>query len=110
MSRRKVTDHARREQAARRDCRRVRPARAGSAEPAAAGASPSQEVALGELLAEFRKRLTEEERLLADLRARGLDWGRIAAEVGGSPEGLRKQLARAVSRVAGALGLEGFDA
>jgi hypothetical protein len=63
-------------------------------------------VAARDLLQEFRKRLSEEERALADQRARGREWAEIAAERGGSPEALRKQLARALDRVAQELGLE----
>jgi hypothetical protein len=50
--------------------------------------------------------MTEEERQLADLRADGRDWNQIAAQCGGSPEALRKQLARAIDRVSAELGLE----
>ena len=39
-------------------------------------------------------------------RRQGLDWGAIAAEVGGTPEALRKKLARAVDRVARELHLD----
>jgi hypothetical protein len=63
-------------------------------------------VAGQELLAEFRRRLSEEERQLAEARADGQDWKQIAADRGGSPEALRKQLARAIDRVSRELGLE----
>ena len=43
---------------------------------------------------EVRRRLSVEERRLADRRAERREWTEIAAEVGGSPEALRKQLAR----------------
>ena len=58
---------------------------------------------------EFRKRLSEEERRLADQRVAGHDWNQIAATFGGSPEALRKQLARAVDRVSCELGLDDPD-
>ena len=48
---------------------------------------------------EVRRRLSEEERRLADLRAQGCDWAEIAARLGGTAEACRKQLARAVDRV-----------
>jgi hypothetical protein len=73
---------------------------------AAADPSPSQVVAGRELLQEFRQRLTEEERRLADLRAEGHSWGDIAAKLGGTGQARRMQLARAVERVAQQLGLE----
>jgi RNA polymerase sigma factor (sigma-70 family) len=107
MSRRKVVDQSRRAGAARRDYRRVTEGPADREKNwAATGASPSQQVAGRELLDEFRRRLTDQERLLADKRAAGLNWNQIAAETGGSPEALRKQLARAVERVSQELGLE----
>jgi RNA polymerase sigma-70 factor (ECF subfamily) len=103
----KVAEHAHKEQAKRRDIRRVRAGSAAQKEIAARDESPSEQVAAQELLHEFRKRLSEEERQLAELRAQGREWAEIAAECGGSAEGLRKRLARAVDRVARALGIEG---
>ena len=61
----------------------------------------------GLVLGEFRRRLTEEERRLADLRGEGYTWEEIAARVGGTPQARRKQLARAVDRVARELELDG---
>jgi DNA-binding CsgD family transcriptional regulator len=57
-------------------------------------------VAGKELLQIFRGRLSEEENQLAEERALGKSWKEIAAERGGSPDGLRMQLGRAVDRVA----------
>jgi RNA polymerase sigma-70 factor (ECF subfamily) len=108
MSRKKVIDHAREEGAARRDYRRRMPEGLEGQDFVAADASPSVEVAAGELLVEFRKRLTDEERRLAEQRAAGRGWAEIAAECGGSPEALRKQLARGIDRVGQELGLDNF--
>ncbi len=47
-----------------------------------------------ELLDQVRSRLTDEERLLADRRGEGRPWDGIAAELGGTAESRRKQLAR----------------
>jgi RNA polymerase sigma factor (sigma-70 family) len=105
MARRKAADVAREAGAARRDYRREQPG-AEEAEAPARGATPSQEVAGAELLVEFRRRLSAEERQLADQRAAGLEWEQIAAQRGASPEALRKQLTRAIDRVAQELGLE----
>jgi DNA-directed RNA polymerase specialized sigma24 family protein len=89
-----------------RDVRRERPLSDEGAPPLAAGGpTPSRMVAGKELLEEFRRRLSEDERRLTDLRAQGLDWSAIAAEVGGTAESRRKQLARAVERVSQELGL-----
>lgn len=67
--------------------------------------TPSQIVANEELLQEFSRRLSPEERQLAHLRASGLPWNEIAAEVNSSPDSLRMQLARAIARVKRELGL-----
>jgi RNA polymerase sigma factor (sigma-70 family) len=108
MARNKVAGLARHEQAERRDNRRLE---AGSDEAARMPAredTPSQMVSGAELLGEFQRRLTEEERYLAEQRRLGREWAEIGAELKQSPEALRKRLARAIERVAGELGLEGL--
>jgi RNA polymerase sigma-70 factor (ECF subfamily) len=105
MSRNKVAHHVRQEGAARRDYRRVA---ATSAEGAAAtGPDPGQQAATKELLQEFRKRLSPDERQLAEARAAGQTWWQIAAEQGASAQALRKRLSRAVERIAEDLNLDG---
>jgi RNA polymerase sigma-70 factor (ECF subfamily) len=108
MSRKKLTDHARHQAAARRDYRREL---AGLSEDAfvATGPDPTQQASSRELLEEFRRRLSPDERRLADLRAAGQNWPQIAADVGDSPEALRKKLTRAINRIAADLGLDGFN-
>jgi RNA polymerase sigma factor (sigma-70 family) len=107
MSRGKVIDQSRRAGAARRDYRRLKEGPADQEKLwAATEPSPSQQVAGRELLDEFRRRLTDDERRLADKRAAGLDWNQIADEEGRNPEALRKQLTRAITRVSQELGLE----
>jgi RNA polymerase sigma factor (sigma-70 family) len=110
MSRKKLVDRAREHGAARRDYRRTPADGRDVGEVAAAGPSPSQEVAADELLREFRNRLSVDERQLANQRASGQDWAQIAAEWGGSPEALRKRLTRAVDRVARELGMGDAEA
>jgi RNA polymerase sigma-70 factor (ECF subfamily) len=107
MSRNKVRALTRAAGAARRDYRRVGRDSPEERQWVAADPSPSQQVAAREMLQEFRKRLSDEERRLAEQRAAGREWAEIAAERGASPEALRKQLARAVERVGHELGLEG---
>jgi hypothetical protein len=109
MSRKKLIDHERRERAARRDFTRTQGAGILEHEVAARVETPSQEVAGAELLEEMRRRLSPDERRLAEQRAAGRDWAGIAAEEGESPEALRKKLGRAVDRVAAELGLHGGD-
>jgi RNA polymerase sigma-70 factor (ECF subfamily) len=106
IARNKVAFQARKQRAQRRDHRRRSALPLEKLEIAAADASPSQLIAGQDLLREFRQRLTEEERRLADLRAEGHDWAAIAAEVGGTPQARRMQLARAVKRVSRELGLD----
>jgi RNA polymerase sigma factor (sigma-70 family) len=107
IARNKVADQARKERAQCRDNRRVEEVDPAAVEVVAGGGSPSQEVAGAELLREFRRLLSAEERQLAELRAQDRGWADIAAELGGTPEGRRMQLTRAVDRVARQLGLEG---
>ena len=77
------------------------------------GALPPDQIAEGrELLAVVRDRMTADERAVADGRGMGKSWREVADELGGTPEARRKQLARAIDRVAPHLGLdpEGDDA
>jgi RNA polymerase sigma-70 factor (ECF subfamily) len=52
-----------------------------------------------DLLVQVRQRLTEDERSLAELRGQGCSWPEVAAQVGGTSEARRKQLARGLDRV-----------
>ena len=106
MARNRFTDHALRNQAARRDHRRNEPATTATANLMDPGPSASELVAGQELLEAFRTKLTPAERTLADLRAEGRPWAEIAAEVGGNPDALRVQLGRAVDRVTRELQLD----
>jgi DNA-directed RNA polymerase specialized sigma24 family protein len=73
---------------------------------AAPGSDPGSRLAWKDLLQEVRRRLTDDERRLADRRAERREWSEIAAEIGGSADALRKRLARALDRVSNQLGLE----
>jgi RNA polymerase sigma factor (sigma-70 family) len=105
MARNKLASAARRQSARKRDHRRDG---AGEEVEQMAGHDPSPSRLLEgkELLEEFRRRLSEEERSLAELRHDGLAWEEIAQRVGGSAQARRMQLARAVDRVSQELGLE----
>jgi RNA polymerase sigma factor (sigma-70 family) len=107
MTRNKVVDATRRQRAQRRDHRRATSLDAVDVE--ARTPSPSQVVEGRELLAAVRGRLSDEERQLADLRANGREWADIAKEIGGTPDGRRKQLSRAIARVSRELGLDDVD-
>jgi RNA polymerase sigma factor (sigma-70 family) len=106
MARHKVTGQMRRERAERRDVARLHENDGAACEVVAGEASPSRQVAGQELLVEFRKRLSDDEKALADLRADGREWADIGLERGESPEALRKRLARGLDRVAQQLGLD----
>lgn len=105
MARNKLAAHARKQGAKKRDLRRTVEANDDVvvADPTP---SPSAVVAGRDLLNRFRESLTDDERQLADRRAEGRTWDEIAAELGGNPKTLCKQLARAADRVARHLGLD----
>jgi RNA polymerase sigma-70 factor (ECF subfamily) len=105
MARNKLAMQARRHRAAKRDGRRRAVPGVEEVDPADGAASPSRQAAGRELLAEVRRRLGDEERRVADLRAQGQGWAEIAAELGGTPDGRRMQLTRALDRVSRELGL-----
>jgi RNA polymerase sigma-70 factor (ECF subfamily) len=106
MARHKLANQVSRHQAQRRDVRRVGGPGPDAVETPGRDPSPSEWCAGRELLDEVRKRLSAEERAIADRRAEGHDWAAIAAELGGSPDGRRMQLARALDRVSAELGLD----
>jgi len=110
MARNKLRDKARRQQAVRRDQRRIE-ARADDRLDDLTGREPTPDhvVEWRDLLAEVRRLLTDEERYLADQRAQGLEWNEIAVKLGAQPDGLRKKLSRALDRVVARLGLEVID-
>jgi len=105
MTRNKLAFQARKQHALRRDNRRVEALDPKSCELAATEPSPSQVIADREFLQTFQQRLSAEERQLADLRTQGRAWAEIAALLGGTAQARRKQLERAVERVAEDLGL-----
>lgn len=114
MTRNKLAGQVKGHRAARRDFRRVAAAaddRSGEADDGAArivghDPTPSRDLAARELLDEALRRLSPEERRILDCREQGGQWAQIAAELGSSPEAVRKKLARAVDRVAHELGLD----
>jgi RNA polymerase sigma-70 factor (ECF subfamily) len=107
IARNKVAYQARRQQAGRRDQRREVGLDTPGREPAGTEPSPSRVASGRELLAELRRRLTPDERRVADLRAEGRRWNEIASALGGTAQARRRQLSRALDRVAAQVGLEG---
>lgn len=106
MARNRVVDHARKQQAGIRDKGRERPLDTQAQGVASPGPSPSRVVAGREILDRVRSLFTEEERRLADLRAQGRSWAEMAAELGGTPDGLRMKLSRAVDRISREMSLD----
>ncbi len=105
MARNKLASQARASYVARRELPAAGADEAWSAAPAREP-EPGCEAAWKDLLHEVRRRLSADERRLADRRAQQQEWADIAAEVGGSPEALRKRLARGLDRVSHQLGLD----
>jgi RNA polymerase sigma factor (sigma-70 family) len=108
MARKKVAEQARYHQRQRRDVRRIGDGDVEIGLGATTDETPSRLASGRELLQKFRERLLDEERRIADLRSKGFDWAAVAAELGGTPEARRKQLARAVARVEQELGADMF--
>lgn len=105
MTRNKVATAAQRQHRQRRDNRRT----TGPEELERVvdpGPSPSEQISGQELLELFRAGFTDDERAIAGLRKQGLDWGEISAQLGGTPQARRMQLARAVQRVSREYGLD----
>jgi DNA-directed RNA polymerase specialized sigma24 family protein len=110
MARCKVMDEVRKSQALCRDQRR----RDGQLSDELAAlvdhrdAAPGGIAADNELAGEVYRRLSDKERLLAQLRSSGLDWITIARIYGSTPDSARKKLARAMRRIGHELGLQPF--
>jgi RNA polymerase sigma factor (sigma-70 family) len=109
IARHKLASQARKNQVQRRDLQSPDTRDAAARDLVTTEPGPGQQAAAADLLLEFRRRLSEEERTLADRRAQGHEWSEIAAEVGGSAQALRKRLERAVDPVARQLHLEDDD-
>jgi RNA polymerase sigma-70 factor (ECF subfamily) len=109
MAKNKLAEQIRKERRQCRDNRRVEPLVNHHLEVPAVGPGPRQLVAGKEMLHAIRQSLSEDERQLADRRAKGQGWNEIAAELGGTAESLRKQLERAIARVVGRFGLDEED-
>jgi RNA polymerase sigma factor (sigma-70 family) len=103
----KLNAQIRRHRAQRRDSRKAGPLDAAECTLAAPDPRPSEVVAGRELLEQVRRRMSEEERRLTELRHEGQGWAAIAATMGGTADGRRMQLERAMRRVARELGIEG---
>jgi len=106
MIRNKVTDHARRQKAVRRDMGRIIEQEVDSLRLAKVEDTPSQIVSAKELVEKVRQRLTVDELAIVERRMIGQEWDSIAVELGASPEAIRKKMTRAIDRVVKAIGLD----
>ena len=70
---------------------------------------PGERAAGKELLERVQGQLNAEEKQIAELRGQGHGWPEIAQQLGGTPDGRRMQLGRALDRVGRDLGLESGD-
>jgi RNA polymerase sigma-70 factor (ECF subfamily) len=104
MAQNKLAFQARKLHTQRRDSRRELAGRGPDLE--ATGPSPDRVAAGQDLLREVQRHLTAEERRLTDLRGEGHTWPEIAATLGGTPQARRRQLTRALDRVAHHMGLD----
>jgi RNA polymerase sigma-70 factor (ECF subfamily) len=106
MAQRKLAAQVRYQRRLCRDHRRNEPLSRRHEKALASHTTPEQQATGRDLLAQVRLQLTPEERLLADRRGEGWTWPEIADAVGGTPQALRKQLARALDRVTRLLGID----
>jgi RNA polymerase sigma-70 factor (ECF subfamily) len=106
MARNKLVDQVGKQRAAQRD-HRLQQEGGRASDLVDPHRTPSQVAANRDLLEQVRRRLTDEERQLADLRGAGREWADIAKEVGGTADGVRMRLSRALDRVSQEMGLEG---
>jgi RNA polymerase sigma factor (sigma-70 family) len=106
MARNKLAHQIRKQRAQCRDHARQQAVGQDADRLASATPSPSRQLEARELLEEAGRRLSAEERQLVEMRQQGMDWQAIAAQVGGTAEGVRKRLSRALDRVAQELGLD----
>lgn len=106
LARNKVAGVARKHFARKRDARRVQDSNSAIDRAMDQQETPSKAVEGADLLEHFRRKLSPEERALADQRAQGREWIDIAKDMNESPEALRKRLQRAVDRAARELGLD----
>jgi RNA polymerase sigma-70 factor (ECF subfamily) len=109
MARNKLASAVRKATRQRRDHRRQEKGDDALAGVIQEQPTPSQHVAVQELLQRARGQLSEQELELADLRAQGLKWEEIAERLGGKAQARRMQLARAAQRIARDLGLDDND-
>jgi hypothetical protein len=109
MARNKLASRARRLRARPADDRIDEGVNVQDLVSAAASDDPGRIALSRDLVEQVRRRLGPEERRIAELRGEGTTWDEVAAALGGTAEGRRKQLARGLGRATRALGLDDED-
>ena len=105
IARNRVIEKARKQHAAVRDIRRLESGDLRDLQIDGGQETPCQLAAARELLQKFQERLTDEEKQIAEARARHRGWAEIGVEMGIAPDTLRMRWARTVDRLAQELGL-----
>ena len=103
MTRNQLFDVARRQQAQKRDVRKIVTDEFDMVADSAD--TPSKQVADAELLDLMQARLSDHERHLVQERLAGKPWDEIAVEMKSTPEAVRKQMTRGIDRAAKELGV-----
>jgi RNA polymerase sigma-70 factor (ECF subfamily) len=106
MAHNKLAMRARHAYQKRRDIRRDVQLEDVREASAAKGPEPLIQVLGRELIDRALALMSREVRDIAMCRARGMEWGEIAAQMGGSPEARRKQFRRAVDEIAETLQID----
>jgi RNA polymerase sigma-70 factor (ECF subfamily) len=94
MARNKLISQARRQHAHRRDRRRITSSDQDAGRLVSKRDSPSNQVAVRDLLQEVERRLSPEERRILELKNEGQNWESIASELGGSAKAAPRYFGR----------------
>ncbi len=105
MARNKLYDRVREAQADCRDARRLNGDDQALQAVAAAGETPSEVFMVREILEAVNEKLSADDRYLIEQRMGGRAWGDLAAELGSTPDAVRKRMTRAIDEAAVHLGI-----
>jgi RNA polymerase sigma-70 factor (ECF subfamily) len=106
MAEKKLAMHSRSHFRQRRDARRTQNLADGSGQVPSKEVDPGQRAADRDLLRQAYDLMGPEVRAMAELRMAGAHWSEVAAKLGGTPDGRRKQYQRAIDQTARQLGLD----
>jgi RNA polymerase sigma factor (sigma-70 family) len=109
MAQNKLATHARHQYRQCRDVRRLHESNGRREQLISRAPGPARQVAGKELLGRALEMMSTETRGIAERRMQGESWSEIAAQIGGTSEGRRKQYDRAVSHIADVLELQASE-